>query len=246
MLKPFEYSSALRDRIAENLAQHDRRSVPDSQRSELKSAAVAVVIVDSKPGSDHTELEWLLDDAPPLTPGGVGGSQNRMRGVSGGAAFVLCRRSPRLNSHPRQFALPGGKVDPGETIVEAALRELDEELGVSLGEEAVLGQLDDYPTRSGYLMSPVVVWGGTALQLKPEPDEVVAAYRIGLHELSRDDSPRYLQIAESDRPVIELQLGDEQIYAPTGAVLMQFRWVGLEGRIGERVDQYEQPVFAWE
>ena len=51
----------------------------------------------------------------------------RMIDVSGGAAFLLCRRASRLSSHAAQWALPGGRLDPGETAVEAALRELDEE-----------------------------------------------------------------------------------------------------------------------
>jgi len=109
----------------------------------------------------------------------------------------------------------------------------------------VLGLLDDYETRSGYVMTPVVVWGGAGAQLDPNPDEVEAAYRIGLHELCRDDSPRFVTIPESDRPVVQVPLGGDLIHAPTGAVLVQFRWVALDGRINERVDHFEQPVFAW-
>jgi 8-oxo-dGTP pyrophosphatase MutT (NUDIX family) len=168
-----------------------------------------------------------------------------MAGVSGGAAFLLCRRAARLNRHGGQWALPGGRVDPGETAVETALRELDEELGVHLDDSAVLGVLDDYPTRSGYVMTPVVVWGGPDVELVPNPDEVAHAYRIGLHELCRDDSPRFVSIPESDRPVVQVPLGGDLIHAPTGAVLVQFRWVALDGRVGERVDEFEQPVFAW-
>ena len=59
---------------------------------------------------------------------------------------------------------------------------------------AVLGLLDDYATRSGYVITPVVVWGGPSVELAPHPDEVLAAYRIGLHELIRDDSPRFVTI----------------------------------------------------
>jgi 8-oxo-dGTP pyrophosphatase MutT (NUDIX family) len=165
--------------------------------------------------------------------------------VSGGAAFLLCRRAARLNRHARQWALPGGRVDEDETPVDAALRELDEELGVRLGVDAVLGMLDDYPTRSGYVMTPVVVWGGDGVEVVPAPDEVLAAYRVGLHELCRADSPRFVTIPESDRPVVQVPLGGDLIHAPTGAVLVQFRWVGLEGRLDERVDHFEQPVFAW-
>ena len=124
------------------------------------------------------------------------------------------------------------------------LRELDEEVGVALPETAVLGLLDDYPTRSGYVITPVVVWGGGRLDLRPSPDEVVAVYRVGLHQLLREDSPRFITIPESPRPVVQIPLGNDLIHAPTGAVLLQLRWLGLEGR-ADPVDELEQPVFAW-
>jgi hypothetical protein len=109
----------------------------------------------------------------------------------------------------------------------------------------VLGVLDDYPTRSGYVITPVVVWGGGDVVLNPDPDEVAIAYRIGLHELCRADSPRFVTIPESEQPVVQVPLGGDIIHAPTGAVLVQFRWVAIEGLIDTRVDEFEQPVFAW-
>jgi 8-oxo-dGTP pyrophosphatase MutT (NUDIX family) len=164
--------------------------------------------------------------------------------VSGGAAFLLCRRASRLSSHAAQWALPGGRLDPGESVVDAALRELDEEVGVTLSDSTVLGLMDDYPTRSGYVITPVVIWGGGRLDPQPAPDEVVAVYRVGLHQLQRDDSPRFIAIPESPRPVVQIPLGNDLIHAPTGAVLLQLRWLGLEGR-HDPVDGLEQPVFAW-
>ena len=152
----------------------------------------------------------------------------------GDAAFLLTKRTPRLRSHGGQWALPGGRVDPGETIRHTALRELHEELGV----------LDDYPTRSGYLISPVVVWLGGAVEIKPNPGEVAAAYRIRCAELFRADSPEIVPIPESDRPIIRLPLPVATVNAPTAAVLYQFKEVALAGR-DTRVDHYEQPVFAW-
>jgi 8-oxo-dGTP pyrophosphatase MutT (NUDIX family) len=177
-------------------------------------------------------------------PGGAQGLDGRMTDVSGGSAFLLCRRAAGLNRHASQWALPGGRVDAGENPEDAARRELEEELGVTLEADSVLGFLDDYPTRSGYVITPVVLWGGGRLDLRPDPGEVLAAYRVGLHQLCRDDSPRFVTIPESDRPVVQVPLGHDLVHAPTGAVLVQFRWLGLEGR-DDPVDGFEQPVFAW-
>ncbi len=69
--------------------------------------------------------------------------------------------------------------------------------------------------------------------------------RVGLHELCRADSPRFVSIPESDRPVVQVPIGRDLIHAPTGAVLLQFRWVAIDGQSGARVNEFEQPVFAW-
>ena len=93
---------------------------------------------------------------------------------SNGTALLLTLRAAGLRSHSSQWALPGGRCDDGETQVMAALRELHEELGLELGADDVLGLLDDYPTRSGYLITPVVVWAGTSAAMSPNPEEVAS------------------------------------------------------------------------
>lgn len=160
------------------------------------------------------------------------------------AAFVLTKRAPRMNRHSGQWALPGGRIDAGESVEEAALRELAEEVNLVLGEDAVLGRLDDYPTRSGYLISPVVVWAGAAEQMTPNPAEVATIHRVHMAELDRPGSPQFVEIPESDRPVIRMPILHTHIHAPTAAVLYQAREVCLHGR-PTRVAGYEQPVWAW-
>ncbi len=234
------YGEALRHQIHTQLAGHDRRAVTDPSK---RHAAVAVVLVDSHLGEDRVDPapvdDWIGGRQMPEA-----GLDGRMVDVSGGAAFLLCRRASRLSSHAAQWALPGGRIDPGESPVDAALRELDEEVGIRLGDSTVLGLLDDYPTRSGYVITPVVIWGGGRLDPHPAPDEVVAVYRVGLHQLQREDSPRFITIPESPRPVVQIPLGNDLIHAPTGAVLLQLRWLCLEGR-HDSVAELEQPVFAW-
>src|SRR5438046_2866017 len=119
-----------------------------------------------------------------------------------GTAFLLTRRAAGLRSHKGQWALPGGRCDAGETQAQAALRELHEELGLELAESAVLGLLDDYPTRSGYLITPVVVWVRTDSPIKPNPAEVASAHRIPLDDIEQADAFSFTTIPESTRRVI--------------------------------------------
>jgi 8-oxo-dGTP pyrophosphatase MutT (NUDIX family) len=162
---------------------------------------------------------------------------------AGGTAFVLTRRAASLRAHSAQWALPGGRCDAGETSIAAGLRELHEELGLELGPGDVLGELDDYPTRSGYLITPVVLWAGRGAAILPNPDEVASVHRIALADIERADAFDFVTIPESTRRVIRFRHAGQFIHAPTAALIYQFREV-LAGRM-TRVAELEQPVFAW-
>lgn len=218
MTESHVYSDALRTVIAERLARFEH--LPRSDHAGLKPAAVAIAIV-------------ALEPSDPF-------------GKTGEAAFFLTRRASKLRAHGGQYALPGGRVDAGETGAEAALRELSEEIGVHLSPEHILGALDDYPTRSGYVISPIVAWVPHGTKAKVNAAEVAHLYRIPLAVLQRKDSPERFTIPESDRPLIRLPMPmvNTSINAPTATVLYQFREVALEGR-ATRVHHFDQPVFAW-
>jgi 8-oxo-dGTP pyrophosphatase MutT (NUDIX family) len=212
-----DYSAALRRSIASRIGDFAVHRQPDLTGLKRAAVAIAVVALDGPQASDLPE-----------------------------AGFLLTRRPDSMRAHGGQLALPGGRIDTAESTEAAALRELSEELGIALDRTAVLGALDDYPTRSGYLISPVVVWVPQGAAVQANPAEVAAVYEIPLAELRRPDSPEVFAIAESDRPVIRMPLSQigGRVNAPTAAILYQFREVALEGR-PTRVDHYDQPVWAW-
>jgi 8-oxo-dGTP pyrophosphatase MutT (NUDIX family) len=162
---------------------------------------------------------------------------------SGETAFVLTRRGRDLRTHKGQYALPGGRCDEGESAVAAALREVEEELGLRLSADDVLGMLDDYPTRSGYLITPVVIWAEQTRPLLSNPEEVASVHRIPLAEIARAGAIDFITIPESQRRVIRIRMNGSLVHAPTAAVIFQFHEV-MAGR-HTRVSELEQPVFAW-
>ncbi|NOX50532.1 MAG: CoA pyrophosphatase [Gammaproteobacteria bacterium] len=212
----------LHNKIKTNL---DAFEVRTASATNLKSAAVAITVTDVGMGADVRGIE----------------DENEWSYI---AALMLTRRSAKLRHHPGQWAFPGGRVEPGETLVQTALREMSEEVNVALDESRVLGVLDDFVTRSGFAMTPVVVWGGTDLQAKADPDEVQSIHRIPLQEFMRDDSPLLIESQTSEHPILRMPIGEDYIAAPTAAIIYQFREVCLLGN-DVRVAHYEQPEFAW-
>ncbi len=162
------------------------------------------------------------------------------------ACFLLTRRAKGLTRHSGQYALPGGRLEPNESTETAALRELNEELGLTASASQVIGQLDDFATRSGFRITPVVVWLDQNSNMALDPGEVDAVFSVPIRDLNHPDVPRLHQISESPIPVLSIWFESlqEEVFSPTAAILYQFREVALYGR-QTRVAHYEQPVFAW-
>jgi 8-oxo-dGTP pyrophosphatase MutT (NUDIX family) len=211
----------LRDTLVRHLAAFPVRAADSAARA----AAVAVTVTDAGLGSQLSGMPSHASWHP-------------------GAALVLTRRSLKLRNHPGQWALPGGRIDAGETPEQTALRELREEVGLALDESAVVGRLDDFVTRSGFVMTPVVVWAGPQTLLEPNPEEVASIHRIPVTEFMREDAPLLDPVEGGGAPVLRMPVGDDWIAAPTAAILYQFREVCLRG-LDTRVAHYEQPAFAW-
>ena len=210
------YDDRFRQRLRHDLERFERRVVePEKPAGEpLRQAAVTVAVV---PEGENGE-------GPP--------------------AVLLTRRSKQLRRHAGQWSLPGGRLDPGETLEQAALRELEEELGLTLAPDAILGLLDDFETRSGFVITPVVVWGGPADDLRPEPGEVASVHRPTLVAIARERAVHVQKLPWSSRPLLALGILGTMIFAPTAAILHQFGELAIHRRT-TRVGHYDQPRFAW-
>ena len=215
-------NNRLRDYIASNLQKLDVREFDASSQ---KHAAVAITITNCHAGA-------LLGDIP------FDESSVDL------AAIILTTRASNLSHHAGQRAFPGGRIDEGETPEQAALRELHEEVGVKLSHRNILGRLDDYATRSGFVITPVVVWGGSNLAMKANAEEVETIHHIPVSELLRKDAPILESIPESEHPVLKMPIGNDWFAAPTAAIAYQFREVAILGK-QTRVAHFEQPHFAW-
>jgi 8-oxo-dGTP pyrophosphatase MutT (NUDIX family) len=211
----------LENEIAANLSRFKNITLSSEN---VRRAAVAVTVVDYQGKGALSGLPFTSDDA---------------------AALILTRRSARLKSHAGQWALPGGSIDSGESPQQTALRELEEEVGLHLSDDKVLGCLDDFITRSGFRITPVVIWGGNRVNLVANEEEVASIHRIPFCEFLRPDAPILDHAVEGEHPILLMPAGDSCIATPTAAILYQFREVALLGN-ETRVAHFEQPHFAWQ
>lgn len=166
--------------------------------------------------------------------------------VDGVVRFLLTQRPTTLSAHPGQFALPGGKLEPGEDHVGALVREVAEEVGVAISADDVVGRLDDYVTRSGFVIRPFVAWTEHLHEAVPSAAEVATLLRIPVTALNGPAVPILLQLPGVEGPPI-LQMpvgGGRVVHAPTGALLYQFASWAF-GRRYIDMTAFAEPEFAW-
>ncbi|WP_330250900.1 CoA pyrophosphatase [Nocardia sp. NBC_00565] len=175
-------------------------------------------------------------------------------------SVIVIRRAYR-GRNAGQWGLPGGRVDPGETAEQAAIRELHEELGLTATPADLLGRLDDFPATSGFAITPIVAALADVTDLRPSPAEVHSVHHVDLARLAADDVPhwvprsaavRQVDIRDDEAPAVpadgpgllQMRLAEGMtIHAPTGAMLWQFREVVLLGRdpAEARIAHFAQP-----
>jgi 8-oxo-dGTP pyrophosphatase MutT (NUDIX family) len=218
----FNLGQSLIDTITRRLGAFDIVKATDANQ---KAAAVVLAISDAGHGANL-----------------AGMPQHETWSKQG--ALILTKRSRNLRRHAGQWALPGGKIDEGETAEQAALRELAEEVALHRDETHIIGRLDDVITMSGFVMTPIVVIAGEAREMTPNPDEVDRIHRIPFTELLRSDAPILDNTDESEHPVLRMPVGESWIAAPTAAILYQFREVCLLDK-KTRVANFGQPRFTW-
>ena len=159
--------------------------------------------------------------------------------ANGGLPCIpIFQRTSDMSRHAGQMALPGGRVHDGESVEICALRELREELGFVVDPESVVGVLDDFDTRSGFTITPVVVWADTEAEaIQPSKFEVAQVFLIAIPEL------RAAVAGARHAEAFSLKLEQVEVFAPTAAILYQFSEVALDGR-SVRVADFHQPPWT--
>jgi 8-oxo-dGTP pyrophosphatase MutT (NUDIX family) len=145
--------------------------------------------------------------------------------------LLMIHRPSNMRAHPGQIALPGGKLDPGEDAVEAALREAWEELGIRGGDVRVVGSSDRYMTGSGYDITPVIGVVPPDLEIDPSPTEVAQWFEAPIDFVLDTANHGRRTVPTIDggvRHVWTIQWQEHEIWGVTAAILVnlarRLRW----------------------
>jgi 8-oxo-dGTP pyrophosphatase MutT (NUDIX family) len=136
---------------------------------------------------------------------------------------LLTQRSADLPDHAGQISFPGGRVEAEDVDVDrAALRETEEEIGLSRARVTILGRLANYDTVTGYRVTPVVGWVEPPFQLIADPVEVADVFEVPLAFLLDPGNQKrhFRMLGEIRRDYFAIPFGDRYIWGATAAMLM--------------------------
>ncbi|MBD8470371.1 CoA pyrophosphatase [Sphingomonas sp. CFBP 8765] len=138
---------------------------------------------------------------------------------------ILTQRTETMRKHAGQIAFPGGRIDPGEDIVTAALREAEEEIALPRDRVTVIGQADTYRTVTGFQVTPVIGVIPPDLVLHPSEAEVANVFEVPLEFLL--DSGNHVEASVEwqghERHYYEIIWNDRRIWGATAAMIVNLR-----------------------
>lgn len=135
---------------------------------------------------------------------------------------LMIHRPSNMRAHPGQVAFPGGKIDAGETPVEAALREANEELGIDPAQVRVIGTSDLFLSGSGFAITPVIGIVPPDLALQPNPAEVAQWFEAPLGFVLDPANHRSVPVDWNGQPrsFWEIVWDQHRIWGVTGGIMV--------------------------
>ncbi|MGK2859476.1 MAG: NUDIX hydrolase [Thermoanaerobaculia bacterium] len=144
--------------------------------------------------------------------------------IDGGWQLLFSRRSPELSVHSGQISFPGGGVTKGEAFVDAAIREMEEEVGIDRSLVEIIGRLDDVVTRSGFIVAPFVGILATRPEYVLQESEVDEIFEVPIETLLAEGNPeiRHVDFKGLKYPAYFYRTEQMEIWGLTGRILKAF------------------------